>query len=144
MDQPSTTSKPFLSDVKTLRERARKNIASGGVSDPIVSGLSMDSTQILRFQGLVYNSPGDPDSEPVGQFAYEITLIQPVPEPTSVALLGIGLGMFALSAARRARGRAGRGRRARSRLRGLRGRSGRREDAGVADAGPPGRSRRLA
>jgi bacterioferritin len=28
----NTTSKPFLSDVKTLRERARKNIASGGVT----------------------------------------------------------------------------------------------------------------
>lgn len=32
MDQKNTTSKPFLSDVKTLRERARKNIASGGVT----------------------------------------------------------------------------------------------------------------
>jgi bacterioferritin len=32
VDQQSSTSKPFLSDVKTLRERARKNIASGGVT----------------------------------------------------------------------------------------------------------------
>jgi len=29
---PSTNSKPFLTDVKTLRERARNNIASGGVT----------------------------------------------------------------------------------------------------------------
>ena len=32
MDQQTTTSKPFISDVKTLRERARKNISSGGVT----------------------------------------------------------------------------------------------------------------
>ena len=32
MDKPSTSSKPFLTDVKTLRERARKNISSGGVT----------------------------------------------------------------------------------------------------------------
>ena len=32
MDNPGTSSKPFLTDVKTLRERARKNISSGGVT----------------------------------------------------------------------------------------------------------------
>ena len=32
MDTPNTNSKPFLTDVKTLRERARKNLASGGVT----------------------------------------------------------------------------------------------------------------
>jgi bacterioferritin len=32
VDKPKTESKPFLTDVKTLRERARKNIASGGVT----------------------------------------------------------------------------------------------------------------
>ena len=32
MDQQTTKSEPFLTDVKTLRERARKNIASGGVT----------------------------------------------------------------------------------------------------------------
>ena len=32
MDQPATTSKPFLSDVTTLRERARKHLESGGVT----------------------------------------------------------------------------------------------------------------
>ncbi len=32
MDKPKTKAKPFLTDVKTLRERARKNIASGGVT----------------------------------------------------------------------------------------------------------------
>jgi bacterioferritin len=32
VDKQKTESKPFLTDVKTLRERARKNIASGGVT----------------------------------------------------------------------------------------------------------------
>jgi bacterioferritin len=32
MDKQKTESKPFLTDIKTLRERARKNIASGGVT----------------------------------------------------------------------------------------------------------------
>ncbi len=32
MDKENTNLKPFLTDVKTLRERARKNIASGGVT----------------------------------------------------------------------------------------------------------------
>ncbi|MEA3198364.1 MAG: bacterioferritin, partial [Gammaproteobacteria bacterium] len=32
MDSQSKSSQPFLTDVKTLRERARKNIASGGVT----------------------------------------------------------------------------------------------------------------
>ena len=32
MDNPSKNSQPFLTDVKTLRERARKNIATGGVT----------------------------------------------------------------------------------------------------------------
>jgi bacterioferritin len=32
MEQKKTPAKPFLTDVKTLRERARKNIASGGVT----------------------------------------------------------------------------------------------------------------
>ena len=32
MDNQSKNSQPFLTDVKTLRERARKNIASGGVT----------------------------------------------------------------------------------------------------------------
>ncbi len=32
MDKQSQNSKPFLTDVKTLRERARKNIATGGVT----------------------------------------------------------------------------------------------------------------
>src|ERR1700677_1958204 len=32
MDQKTTGPKPFLTDVQTLRERARKNIASGGVT----------------------------------------------------------------------------------------------------------------
>ena len=32
MDKQKTEPKPFLTDVKTLRERARKNIASGGVT----------------------------------------------------------------------------------------------------------------
>jgi bacterioferritin len=32
VDKQSKTSQPFLTDVKTLRERARKNIASGGVT----------------------------------------------------------------------------------------------------------------
>ncbi len=32
MDKDNANSKPFLTDVKTLRERARKNIASGGVT----------------------------------------------------------------------------------------------------------------
>ncbi len=32
MNTQTKTSEPFLSDVKTLRERARKNIASGGVT----------------------------------------------------------------------------------------------------------------
>ena len=32
MDTENKTSKPFLSDVKTLRERARKNLTTGGVT----------------------------------------------------------------------------------------------------------------
>ena len=32
VDKQSKNSQPFLTDVKTLRERARKNIASGGVT----------------------------------------------------------------------------------------------------------------
>jgi bacterioferritin len=32
VDKENTNLKPFLTDVKTLRERARKNIASGGVT----------------------------------------------------------------------------------------------------------------
>jgi bacterioferritin len=32
VDNPSNNSQPFLTDVKTLRERARKNIATGGVT----------------------------------------------------------------------------------------------------------------
>src|SRR3981189_3617363 len=32
VDTPSRNSQPFLTDVKTLRERARKNIATGGVT----------------------------------------------------------------------------------------------------------------
>ncbi|HEX3950477.1 MAG TPA: ferritin-like domain-containing protein [Steroidobacteraceae bacterium] len=32
MDKQASEPKPFLTDVKTLRERARKNIASGGVT----------------------------------------------------------------------------------------------------------------
>lgn len=32
MDSPNRNSQPFLTDVKTLRERARNNIASGGVT----------------------------------------------------------------------------------------------------------------
>jgi bacterioferritin len=32
VDKQKTESKPFLTDIKTLRERARKNIASGGVT----------------------------------------------------------------------------------------------------------------
>src|ERR1700736_3030980 len=32
VDNPSKNSQPFLTDVKTLRERARKNIATGGVT----------------------------------------------------------------------------------------------------------------
>lgn len=32
MDQQSKKSQPFLTDVKTLRERARKNLGSGGVT----------------------------------------------------------------------------------------------------------------
>ena len=32
MDNQSQSSKPFLTDVQTLRERARKNISSGGVT----------------------------------------------------------------------------------------------------------------
>jgi bacterioferritin len=32
VDKQSKTSQPFLTDVKTLRERARKNIATGGVT----------------------------------------------------------------------------------------------------------------
>ena len=32
VDNPSRNSQPFLTDVKTLRERARKNIATGGVT----------------------------------------------------------------------------------------------------------------
>ena len=32
MDKQKTEPKPFLTDIKTLRERARKNIASGGVT----------------------------------------------------------------------------------------------------------------
>ena len=32
MDTDNKTSKPFLSDVKTLRERARKNLTTGGVT----------------------------------------------------------------------------------------------------------------
>ncbi len=32
MEQERSNAKPFLTDVKTLRERARKNIASGGVT----------------------------------------------------------------------------------------------------------------
>jgi bacterioferritin len=32
VDKQNTESKPFLTDVKTLRERARNNIASGGVT----------------------------------------------------------------------------------------------------------------
>ena len=32
MDQETRKSQPFLTDVKTLRERARKNIATGGVT----------------------------------------------------------------------------------------------------------------
>jgi bacterioferritin len=32
VDKDNTNSKPFLTDVKTLRERARKNIGSGGVT----------------------------------------------------------------------------------------------------------------
>jgi bacterioferritin len=32
VDKQKSAVKPFLTDVKTLRERARKNIASGGVT----------------------------------------------------------------------------------------------------------------
>jgi bacterioferritin len=32
VDNPNKNSQPFLTDVKTLRERARKNIATGGVT----------------------------------------------------------------------------------------------------------------
>lgn len=32
VDKPNANTKPFLTDVQTLRERARKNIASGGVT----------------------------------------------------------------------------------------------------------------
>src|ERR1700737_4056643 len=32
MENQNPTSKPFLTDIKTLRERARRNIASGGVT----------------------------------------------------------------------------------------------------------------
>ncbi len=32
MDKPKTKAEPFLTDVKTLRERARKNIDTGGVT----------------------------------------------------------------------------------------------------------------
>ena len=32
MDQKTNQPKPFLTDVQTLRERARKNISSGGVT----------------------------------------------------------------------------------------------------------------
>jgi len=32
VDKPNADSKPFLTDVQTLRDRARKNIASGGVT----------------------------------------------------------------------------------------------------------------
>src|SRR3984885_1234263 len=32
VDTPNKNSQPFLTDVQTLRERARKNIASGGVT----------------------------------------------------------------------------------------------------------------
>ncbi len=48
----------------------------------------MDSTQILPFHALAYNRCGDPDCNPIGQFAYEITLIRAVAEPGCVALLG--------------------------------------------------------
>jgi bacterioferritin len=32
VDKPSNPSQPFLTDIKTLRERARKNISTGGVT----------------------------------------------------------------------------------------------------------------
>ena len=39
-------------------------------------------------------------TDPIGQFAYEITLIQPVLEPSSLALCALGLAGIAGLAAR--------------------------------------------
>ncbi|MBX9628156.1 MAG: hypothetical protein K2X82_30440 [Gemmataceae bacterium] len=70
------------------------DLAPGG-SAGVIRDLSMGNTQVLRFQGKVYNSPGDPDDSPAGMFVYQTTTIQSVPGPSSLALLGVGAAVLA-------------------------------------------------
>jgi bacterioferritin len=47
MDKPTTDKKPFLTDVKTLRDRARKNLTSGAVTSTY-QGDVKNSIEILQ------------------------------------------------------------------------------------------------
>lgn len=63
---------------------------------PVISGLSVLDSQFLRFQGMIFDSSGAAR----GTFVYEASTLQPVPEPSTLVMLGSVLTAVIISARR--------------------------------------------